>query len=111
MCVRCVCQDIQDRINNGYPMNRDKILTDLWTFIGINDSKELPLPKNYNKVSIDKCLIAYHKLKEICTMIEEDKEQNEIMSQLEILEVTCDFDQREYYNEEHRKHSSKRLYD
>ena len=109
MCIRCICNDLKPRIEEEYPFNRNTILYDLYTYFGVNDGREM-YPDIHSDELRKRAIDSYDKLKEICTLLEEGADKDEVMSQLEILEVTSDFLQRQHEGEEHRVYQHKRLY-
>ena len=97
-----------ERMDN-YPFNRDELLVNLYKYFDYNDSRKTE--KGFTKELDERLDKQYNDLKQICNMIESGEEKEEIQSKLQILELTCDFTQRDHFAEEHRKYKNKRLYD
>ena len=108
MCIRCITNDMMERMDN-YPFNRDVLLVNLYKYFDYNDSRKTE--KGLTEELDERLDKQYNDLKQICNMIESGEEKEEIQSKLQILELTCDFTQRDHFAEEHRKYKNKRLYD
>jgi len=110
MCIRCVVIDVKNRINDNYMLERDGIISDLYTYFSVN------LNTDWNKTDkengdverLEKC---YTKLKKIGDMIEGNSSQDDLLYELEILEVTMDFLQRHEQREIDRKSNGSNLYE
>ena len=109
MCIRCICNDLKPRVEENYPFNRNEILYDLYTYFGINDGDGMLSGERTDELR-KRGVESYEKLKEICTLLEQGADKDEIMLQLEVLEVTSDFLQRQHEDEEYRVYQNKRVY-
>ena len=109
VCTRCTIEKIIVETNDEYPLNRDKILTYLYSETdGEKQGKDLI---RYNKVrnneiDDDEDMLE-KKAKKIITLIEQGIDKDDLLFELEILEITLDSTQKRFTSEEFRKNKGK----
>ena len=110
MCIRCVTQNVKNRIADDYTAERNGLIADLYTYFSINQNI------NWNSMvssvgdaeRLKKCWI---KLQHIGDMIEGDSSKDDLLYELEILDGTMEFLTRHDRRENLRQSNGTRLYD
>ncbi len=89
-CVSCICKSIKKDIEENYIQNREQIIEKLYKYFGnsFNDGR---------KVSWQE------KLRGIQQMIENGDDENDVLIELEMVEVSADFDRKRVLTEQQKK--------
>lgn len=106
MNIISISQAIREYVEDDYVLNRDKIISELYVFFGDNKSEVVVTKDEGVYVSEDdkrKFIEIFDRLKKIQKMVECYSDENEILSELEIVGMSMRFLQKHAICEINRK--------
>jgi len=98
-CFGCVSREVIQDIQENYILNREQIITKLYTFLNRYDVTHEKFETESETEKYTQCL---EKLNNIQQMIENGEDENDVLIELEILEVSAQFLQRDVIREQNR---------